>query len=373
MRGLLLFQSVALALLLTWPAAAHFRTAAVGSPDGDTVKHLWTLWWMRAEAFGGVSGLRTTLVDFPVGFDLWPIEPSNGVVAALIPLDPVPLSNFLAILHLSLLGLAAGWLGHLVSERRMGAHVAGALTQGSSFVAFTLHVGVGELRQVWWIPLGLACLLRARETLEARWFAALGASLVGATVSCFYHGFFLATAVAVLALATIRPSRRLLAGYALTALLSVAVVVPVVHRFSTSWAPADEQRDDFRTWMSRRYELDTYRGAALDPVELFRPRDGAPDRQALSYTGGRYLGICAAVLALLVVANRVFWIDFLELKFSGKQLNLDPTLLFLWLSYWGWAWGILGLILAYPMMAAVKISLRHLGGAHGWAELPSDD
>ena len=83
--------------------------------------------------------------------------------------------------------------------------------------------------------------------------------------------------------------------------------------------------------------------------------------------------VSAAVLAALIVANRIFWIDFLELKFSGKQLNIDPTLLFLWLSYWGWAWGILGLILAYPMMAAVKISLRHLGGAHGWAELLSDD
>ena len=81
----------------------------------------------------------------------------------------------------------------------------------------------------------------------------------------------------------------------------------------------------------------------------------------------------ALVLSTLVLVNRVLWIDFLELRFSGKQLNLDPTLLFLWLSYWGWAWGVLGLILAYPMMAAVKISLRHLGGAHGWAELLSDD
>ena len=79
------------------------------------------------------------------------------------------------------------------------------------------------------------------------------------------------------------------------------------------------------------------------------------------------------VLAILILVNRVFWIDFLELKLSGKQLNLDPTLLFLWLSYWGWAWGILGLILAYPMMAAVKISLRHLGDAHGWAEMLSDE
>jgi predicted PurR-regulated permease PerM len=81
----------------------------------------------------------------------------------------------------------------------------------------------------------------------------------------------------------------------------------------------------------------------------------------------------ATVLAVLIVVNRVFWIDFLELRLSGKQLNLDPTLLFLWLSYWGWAWGILGLILAYPMMAAVKISLRHLGDAHGWAEMLSDE
>lgn len=81
----------------------------------------------------------------------------------------------------------------------------------------------------------------------------------------------------------------------------------------------------------------------------------------------------ATILAILVVVNRIFWIDFLELKLSGKQLNLDPTILFLWLSYWGWAWGILGLILAYPMMAAVKISLRHLSGAHGWDELLSDE
>lgn len=81
----------------------------------------------------------------------------------------------------------------------------------------------------------------------------------------------------------------------------------------------------------------------------------------------------ALAMSALVVVNRVLWVDFLELKMSGRHLNLDPTLMFLWLAYWGWAWGVLGLILAYPMMAAVKISLRHLGDAHGWAELLSDD
>ena len=83
--------------------------------------------------------------------------------------------------------------------------------------------------------------------------------------------------------------------------------------------------------------------------------------------------VLATLLSAMIVLNRIFWIDFFELRMSGKQLNLDPTLLFLWLSYWGWAWGILGLILAYPMLAAVRITLEHLGGLHGWALLLSDE
>jgi predicted PurR-regulated permease PerM len=83
--------------------------------------------------------------------------------------------------------------------------------------------------------------------------------------------------------------------------------------------------------------------------------------------------VTATILGTLIVLNRVFWIDFVELKMSGKQLNLDSTLMFLWLSYWGWAWGVLGLILAYPMMAAVKIVLQHVVGAQPWALLISDE
>ncbi|MFM9194160.1 MAG: AI-2E family transporter, partial [Planctomycetia bacterium] len=83
--------------------------------------------------------------------------------------------------------------------------------------------------------------------------------------------------------------------------------------------------------------------------------------------------VMATLLAALIVLNRIFWIDFFELRMSGRQLNLDPTVLFLWLSYWGWAWGILGLILAYPMLAAVRIALEHTGGLRGWALLLSDE
>jgi predicted PurR-regulated permease PerM len=78
-------------------------------------------------------------------------------------------------------------------------------------------------------------------------------------------------------------------------------------------------------------------------------------------------------LSVLLVLNRLLWIDFVEIRMSGKELNLDPTLMFLWLSYWGWAWGVLGLLLAYPMLAAVKIVLTHVKGGEGWAALLSEE
>ena len=81
----------------------------------------------------------------------------------------------------------------------------------------------------------------------------------------------------------------------------------------------------------------------------------------------------ATVLSTLLVLNRLVWIDVVEIRMSGKELNLDPTVMFLWLAYWGWAWGVLGLLLAYPMLAAVKIVLTHVKGGESWAALLSED
>ncbi|MFM7034880.1 MAG: AI-2E family transporter [Planctomycetia bacterium] len=78
-------------------------------------------------------------------------------------------------------------------------------------------------------------------------------------------------------------------------------------------------------------------------------------------------------MAVILIVNRLVWIDYVEVRMSGRQLNLDPTLMFLWLSYWGWVWGVLGLLLAYPMLAAVKIVLAHVRGSEGWAVLLSEE
>jgi predicted PurR-regulated permease PerM len=83
--------------------------------------------------------------------------------------------------------------------------------------------------------------------------------------------------------------------------------------------------------------------------------------------------IAATVLAVLIVVNRFIWIDYIEIKMSGKHLNVDSVLLFVWLAYWGWAWGVLGLILAFPMITSLKIILESLPSTQSWAVLMGED
>lgn len=303
-------QSLALAVLLTWPMAAHLSTAAVGSADADGLKHLWNLWWMHKEAWDGTWGLLTTWVGFPKGTELYPIEPLNAPFAALWPGGPIPLSNLLALLHLTLTGWCACWLGWLVTRDDAGAHTAGALAQSSAFAAYTLHVGVGELRQLWWLPLGLGCLMQAQRTGRWRWFAALGTCLSMATLSCFYLGFFLALAVLVYALLTLREHHDLFVHYAVTAVLAAVVVLIPFRSFARTYDPLDDRSlITFDAWVHTR-ERPTYERDAVQPSDLLTWRNAEPaaadrggvERQTFAYTGGRYLGALTLLLALIGVA-----------------------------------------------------------------------
>jgi len=296
LRVRLVVQSVALAAISLWPALRAPNTVAVGSGESDTIKHLWTLWWMEHQLRAG-DGMHTTLVNFPEGMTLFPIEPLNGLLALAIPGGAVFTSNVLAALHLVLTGLAAGWLGKLVSGTERGALAAAALLQGSAFMAFTLHVGVGELRQVWWLPLGLGVLWQAHHSRRPAWFLALAGVLAACVLSCFYHGLFLAVSVATWALCTLRWSGRLWLGYALAAVLSVAVVVPVVGSFAGTFgsgSPQDVVGPRGEVLLDYRAEA-----AHLDDLVRWKAPDPEPEaRQIRAYAGGRYLGLLGLALAV---------------------------------------------------------------------------
>ena len=72
---------VILAIVLTYPMILYPNYAALGSPRADGMKHLWTLWWMRSSVWEyGDFPYQTDLVNYPIGMDLYPIEPLNGLV-----------------------------------------------------------------------------------------------------------------------------------------------------------------------------------------------------------------------------------------------------------------------------------------------------
>jgi len=59
------------------------------------------------------------------------------------------------------------------------------------------------------------------------------------------------------------------------------------------------------------------------------------------------------VLAVLYLMHQA--VGLLEVKVIGQGLGLSPLLVFFSLVFWGWLWGIPGMILAVPILAVIKI------------------
>ena len=91
-----------LSVALTWPIVINISDAALGSQHADGMKHLWTLWWMRASVWDhGQFPFHTDLINYPTGMDLYPIEPLNGLIVNLLPfLSIITVSNILVLMTL---------------------------------------------------------------------------------------------------------------------------------------------------------------------------------------------------------------------------------------------------------------------------------
>jgi predicted PurR-regulated permease PerM len=53
----------------------------------------------------------------------------------------------------------------------------------------------------------------------------------------------------------------------------------------------------------------------------------------------------------------------------GKRMAISPLMLILALMVSGWLWGIIGLLLAVPLLVCVKLVLERIEGLEGWARL----
>jgi AI-2 transport protein TqsA len=77
------------------------------------------------------------------------------------------------------------------------------------------------------------------------------------------------------------------------------------------------------------------------------------------------------MLGVLVVIQLLLG-SYLEPRVVGRELKLSPLFIVLALAFWGWVWGIVGMFLAIPITATIKIVMENFSGTRGIARLMSD-
>ncbi|HJM19957.1 MAG TPA: AI-2E family transporter [Candidatus Thalassarchaeaceae archaeon] len=64
-----------------------------------------------------------------------------------------------------------------------------------------------------------------------------------------------------------------------------------------------------------------------------------------------------ALLVLLLVVNQQTWGGFIEPQLSGERLDMSPIALLLLVAFWGWVWGLMGMVLGVPLGVIMKLAL----------------
>jgi len=68
----------------------------------------------------------------------------------------------------------------------------------------------------------------------------------------------------------------------------------------------------------------------------------------------------AVVVVMIVLGLHLIALNVLFPKFLGNRLQLNPLAVTIALLVWGWLWGAMGLVLAVPITAAMKIVFDHI-------------
>lgn len=68
----------------------------------------------------------------------------------------------------------------------------------------------------------------------------------------------------------------------------------------------------------------------------------------------------AVVIVMIVLGLHLIALNVLYPKFLGNRLQLNPLAVTMALLVWGWLWGAIGLVLAVPITAAMKIVFDHV-------------
>jgi len=77
------------------------------------------------------------------------------------------------------------------------------------------------------------------------------------------------------------------------------------------------------------------------------------------------------IIGVLLLCIQFLVGNVLEPKFMGRGLNLSPLVVLFSLIFWGWLWGIPGMLLSVPLTAAIRIALEQIDATRTVAVLIS--
>ena len=72
------------------------------------------------------------------------------------------------------------------------------------------------------------------------------------------------------------------------------------------------------------------------------------------------LGIRLVFVAALLTSTQMFFGNYFEPRLMGDRLNLTPIMILISLVFWGYVWGIVGMVLAVPISSAINIILKQV-------------
>jgi predicted PurR-regulated permease PerM len=117
-----------------------------------------------------------------------------------------------------------------------------------------------------------------------------------------------------------------------------------------------------------------YLWAVLTAVLSYVPYIGTiaagapPILEALVFGGQPELALLILVVYTLVVTVEGYWI---VPWVMGRSMDLNATTVMVSCLFWNLVWGIAGLFLAMPIMAAIKAVMLHVDGWKQWGDLLS--